>query len=107
MPAKGIDKCCNKATDSRENIDFKICQIPPKQCHAAKNTDNKKTKQKTAMQISPQDHDCGQQKPSRSFQAFFVEYYAKQHSRDVWRSGEINIWVRRKSGVKQTRGKNG
>src|SRR5258708_716833 len=100
MPAEWIDECCNKAADSRKNIDFKICPIPSKQCHAAKNTDSKKTKQKTAMQIGPQDHDYRQQKPSRSLQAFSVEYYAKQHRRNVWRSGEIDIWIRRKSGVK-------
>src|SRR5580692_10185533 len=104
MPAKRINKCRDKATNSRETIDFKIHPIPSKQCHSAKNTNNKKTKQKPAMQISPQDHNCGQQKPSRSFQTFSVEYHGKQHRRDVWRNGEINIRIRRESGVKQTRG---
>src|ERR1700730_9921993 len=104
MPAERINKCCNKATDSRESIDFKIYTIPSKQNRATENPNNKKTKQKAAMQISPQDHNRRQQKTLRSFQTFSVEYYAKQYSTNVWRSGEINIWVRRKSGVKQTRG---
>src|ERR1700687_2890377 len=106
MPGKRINKCCNTATDSREAIDFKIYSIPSKQSRAAKNTNNEKTKQKAAMQISPKDHNYRQQKTRRSFQTFSVEYYAKQHRSHVWRSGEINIRVRRKSGVKQTRGKN-
>src|ERR1700719_1541255 len=103
MPAERINKCCNKATDFREAIYFKIYPIPSKQCRATENTNNKKTKQKATMQISPQDHNCRQQKTLRSFQTFPVEYYAKQYSGNVWRSGEVNIWVRRKSGVKQTR----
>jgi hypothetical protein len=107
MPAERIDKYCNKATDSRETVDFKIYPIPSEQSRAAKNANNKKTKQKATMQISPKDHNYRQQKTSRSFQAFSVENYAKQHGRSVWRSGEINIWGRRKSGVKQARGENG
>src|ERR1035438_767028 len=107
MPAKRIDKYCNEATDSRETVDFKIYPIPSEQSRAAKNADNKKTKQKAAMQINPKDHHRRQQKPTRSLQTFSVEYYAKQHSRSVWRSGEINIRRRRKRGVEQTRGKNG
>src|ERR1035438_6609185 len=91
MPAKRIDKYCNEATDSRETVDFKICPIPSEQSRAAKNADNKKTKQKAAMQINPKHHHRRQQKPSRSLQTFSVEYYAKQHGRSVWRSGEINI----------------
>src|SRR5882724_3341133 len=107
MPAKRIDECCNKATESRETVDFKVYPVPPEQSRAAKNTNNKKTKQKATMQIGPQDHNYRQQKTPRSFQTFSVEYYAKQHRRNVWRSGEIRIWERQKSGVKQTRGKNG
>jgi hypothetical protein len=107
MPAERIYKYCNKATDSRETVDFKIYPIPSEQSCAAKNANNKKTKQKATMQISPKDHNYRQQKTSRSFQAFSVENYAKQHGRSVWRSGEINIWGRRKSGVKQARGENG
>src|SRR6267378_6017274 len=104
MPAERIDKYCNEATDSREAVDLEICPIPPEQSHAAKNADNKKTKQKAAMQIGPKDHHHRQQEPSRSFQTFCVENYAKQHGSRVWRGGEINIGGRRKRGVKQTRG---
>jgi hypothetical protein len=107
MPAKRINKYCNKATDAREAVDFKIYPIPSEQSRAAKNANNKKTKHKAAMQISPKDHNYRQQKTSRSFQTFSVENYAKQHSGSVRRSGEINIWGRRKRGVKQTRGENG
>src|SRR5947209_7678335 len=97
MPAKRIDKCRDKATASHETIDFKIHPIAIKQRHAAKNADNNKTKQKAAMQISPQHHHCRQQKnPPRSFQTFPVEYYGKQHRRNVRRSGEIDIRVRRR-----------
>jgi len=40
-----------------------------------------------------------------SFQTFSVEYYGKQHGRNIRRSGEIDIRVRRrKSWVKQTCG---
>src|SRR5258707_6702718 len=102
MPAKRINKCRDKATDSRETIDCKVDPIPPKQRHAAKNANNKKTKHKAAMQISPKGHHHRQQKTSRFFQTFCVENYAKQHRGSVWRSGEIAIWGRRKSGVKQT-----
>jgi hypothetical protein len=105
VPAEGVNKRCNKAADPHETIDFKIYPIPSEQCHAAKNTNNKKTNQKAAMQISPQEHKCRQQKEAlRSFQTLSIEYYAKQHRRNVWRGGEINIRVRRKGGVKQTRG---
>jgi hypothetical protein len=107
MPAERIDKYCNKATGSRETVDFKIYPIPSEQSRAAKNANNKKTKHKAAMQISPKGHNYRQQKASRSFQAFSVENYAKQHGGSVRRSGEINIWGRRKRGVKQTRGENG
>jgi hypothetical protein len=107
MPAKRIDKYCNKATDAREAVDLEIYPIPSEQSRAAKNANNKKTKQKAAMQISPKDHNHRQQKASRSFQTFSVKNYAKQHSGSVRRSGEINIWGRRKRGVKQTRGENG
>jgi hypothetical protein len=109
MPAEGINKRRDKATAPHQTIDSKIHPIALEQRHAAKNADNKQTKQKSAMQISPQDHDCGQQKNTlRSFQTFAVEYYGKQHRRNVWRSGEIDIRVRRrKSGIKQTRGQNG
>jgi hypothetical protein len=107
MQAKRIDKYCNKATDAREAVDFEIDPIPSEQSRAAKNANNKKTKHKAAMQISPKGHNYRQQKASRSFQAFSVENYAKQHSGSVRRSGEINIWGRRKRGVKQTRGENG
>src|SRR3977135_783420 len=98
MPTKRIDKCCNKATHSRQTINFKICPIPSEQSRAAKKTNNKKTKQKTAVQISPQDHNyrqqknCRQQEKLSSLQTFSIEYHAKQHCRNVWRSGEVNIW---------------
>jgi hypothetical protein len=107
MPAKRIDTYCNKATDAGEAVDFKIYPIPSEQSRAAKNANNKKTKHKAAMQIGPKDHNYRQQKTSRSFQTLAVENYAKQHSGSVRRSGEINIWGRRKRGVKQTRGENG
>src|SRR5260370_41159890 len=107
MPAKRIDKYCNESTDSRQAVDFTICPIPSEQGRAAKNANNKKTEQKAAMQIGPKDHHHRQQKTSRSFQTFCVKNYAKQHRRSVWRSGEIDIWGGRKSGVKQTRGENG
>src|SRR5882672_12963317 len=107
MPAKRIDKYCNKATDAREAVDLEIYPIPSEQSRAAKNANNKKTKHKAAIQISPKGHHHRQQKPSRSLQAFSVENYAKQHSGSVRRSGEINIWGRRKRGVEQTRRKNG
>jgi hypothetical protein len=107
MQAKRIDKYSNKATDAREAVNFKIYPIPSEQSRAAKNANNKKTKHKAAMQISPKEHNCRQQKTSRSFQTFSVENYAKQHSGNVRRSGEINIWGRRKRGVKQTREENG
>src|SRR5260370_32684147 len=97
MPAKWIDECRNKATDTRKTIDFELSPIPFKQRHSAKNTNNKKTKQKTAMQISPQDHNRGQQKPSRSFHTFSVEYNRKQHRTNVRRNGRIKIRIRRKS----------
>lgn len=106
MPAERIDEDCNEATGSREAVDFKIYPIPSEQSRAAKNANNKKPKQEATMQIGPKDHYYGQQKTSRSFQTFSVENYAKQHRRNIWRSGEIDIWGRRKSGVKQTRGKN-
>jgi hypothetical protein len=102
MPAERIDKYSNKATDSDQAIDFKIYPIPSEQSRATKNTNNKKTNQKATMQISPKDHHHRQQKTSRSFQTFCVEDYAKQHSGNVWRGGEISIWERQKSGVKQT-----
>jgi hypothetical protein len=108
MPAKRIDKYCDKAADSRETVDFKIYPIPSEQSHAAENANNKKAKQKATVQIGPKDHHHGQPNTSRSFQTFCVENYAKQHSRSVWRSGEINVWRSRfKSRVKQTRGENG
>src|SRR5882724_7246121 len=107
MPAKRVDKYCKKATDRRETVVFKIHPIPPEQSHSAKNANNKKAKQKATVQINPKDHHHRQQKTSRSFQTFSVENYAKQHSGSVRRSGEINIWGRRKRGVKQTRGENG
>src|SRR6476620_3964111 len=105
MPAKRINKRRDKATNSHEAIDFEIHPIAPKQGHAAKNTNNK-TDQKATMQIGPQDHDCRQQKATLcSFQTFSVEYYGKQHGRNIRRSGEIDIRVRRrKSWVKQTCG---
>jgi hypothetical protein len=56
MPAEGIDEYCNEATNSRETVDFEICPIPSEQSRAAKNADDKKTKQKAAMQINPKDH---------------------------------------------------
>ena len=59
------------------------------------------------MQIGPKEHHHGQQEPSRFFQTFSVENYAKQHGGSVRRSGEIDIWRRRKGGIKQTRGENG
>ena len=107
MPAERIDEYCNKAADSGETVDSEIYPIPPEQSRAAKNADNKKTEQKAAMQIGPKDHDRWQQEPSRPFQTFAEENDAKQHGRSVWRSGEINIWGRRKRGVKQTRGEHG
>jgi hypothetical protein len=109
MPAKGINKCRDKATSSHETIDSKIHPIAFKQRDAAKKANNKKTKQKATVQISPQDHHCRQQKNTpRSFQTFSVEYYGKQHRRNVWRNREIDIRVRsRKSGIKQTRGQDG
>src|ERR1700751_940977 len=106
MPAKRINNCRDEATDTHETIDLETHPITFKQRHAAKNTNNNQTKQKTTMQISPQDHDCRQQKnPPRSFQTFAAEYYSKQHRRNVWRSGQINIRVRRREGgIKQTSG---
>src|SRR5471030_453492 len=107
MPAKRIDEYCDKATGSREAVDSKIHPIPSQQSRAAKNADNKKTKQKSAMQIDPKEHDHRQQKTSRSFQAFCVENDAKQHRAGVWRNGKITIRSRCKGGVKQTRGEHG
>src|SRR5258705_12063435 len=107
MQNKRNDKIIKKRTDAREGVDLKIYTIPYEQSRPAKNANNKKTKHKAAMQIGPKDHNCRQQKPSRSLQAFSVENYAKQHSRSVRRSGEINIWGRRKRGVKQRRGEYG
>src|ERR1700687_4469653 len=107
MPAKRIDKYCNKATGSRQAVDSKIYPIASQQSRAEKNANNKKTKQKAAMQIDPKGHDHRQEKTSRSFQAFCVESYAKQHSAGVWRNGEINIRGRRKRGVKQAREEHG
>ena len=104
MPAERIDKYCNEATNSREAVDFQICPIPSEQSRAAKNANNKKTKHKAAMQISPKGHHHRQQETSRSFQTFCEENDAKQHGGGVWRSGEINIRGRRKGGVEQTRG---
>src|SRR5260370_5654943 len=103
MPTKRIEKDCNEATDSRQAVDFTICPIPSEQGRAAKNANNKKTEQKAAMQIGPKDHHHRQQKTSRSFQTFCVENYAKQHGISVWRSGEIDICGRRKTGVKERR----
>src|SRR5262249_28067430 len=107
MPAKRIDKYCDKATDPCETIDFEIAPIPSEQSCAAKDANDKKTDQKATVQISPKDHDHGQQKASRSFQAFCVENDAKQHRGCVWRSGEINVRRRDKRGVKQTGGEHG
>ena len=59
------------------------------------------------MQIDPEEHQCRQQEASRSSQTFPVENYAKQHGGSVRRSGEIDIWRRRKGGIKQARGENG
>jgi hypothetical protein len=62
---------------SREAVGSKIHPIPPEQSRDAKNADNKKTKQKSAVQINPKGHDYRQRKTSRSFQTFCVENYAK------------------------------
>src|SRR6516165_892430 len=98
MPTKRIDKRRDEATASHEAIDFEICQISSEQCRAAKNTNNKNTKQEAAMQINPHYHDCRQQKYAlSSFQTFPVEYCRKQHRGKIWRSGEVNIGIRRKS----------
>jgi hypothetical protein len=107
MPAKRIDEYCKGAAGSRETVDFEVYPIPSEQSHAAKNADNKKAKHKAAMQIDPKHHDRRQQKASRSFQAFSVENDAKQHGRNVWRSGEINVRGYRKRGIKQAREENG
>src|SRR5580704_607984 len=104
MPAERIDQRCNQAADSHETIDSKIYPIPSKQCNAAKDANNKKTEQKAAMQIDPQDHNCRQQKAPLSFQAFSVKHHGKQHGGNVWRGGEINIRVRLKGRVEQARG---
>jgi hypothetical protein len=105
MPAKRIDKRRHKATDSDQAVDFEIHPIASEQRHAAKNTDNKQAEQKATVQIGPQDHKRRQQKVApRSFQTFSVEYYGKQHGRNIRRSSEIDIRVRRrKSRIKQTR----
>src|ERR1700733_8094882 len=104
MPAKRIDEYRDEATKSRKTVDLEVYPIPPEQSHTAKNADNKKTKQKAAMQIGPKHHHHRQQEPSRSFQTFNVENYAKQHGRGVRRSGDINIGGCRERRVKQTRG---
>src|ERR1700683_5761136 len=105
MPAERRNKRCHKATDSHETIDFELGPIPREQRYAAKSADDKKTKRKAAVQIGPQDHHCRwQNNAPRSFQTLHVEYYGKHHRGNVWRSGQINIRERLKSGVKQTRG---
>src|ERR1700719_3108358 len=104
MPAERIDKYRNETADSRQAVDFEICPIPPEQRHAAKHANNKKTKQKAAMEIGPKDHHQRQHNPSRSFQTFCVKNDAKQHCGSVWRNREINIrwrckrWVKRRCG---------
>src|ERR1700676_63370 len=64
MPAERIDKYSNKATDSHETIDLKIYPIPSEQSRAAKNSNNKKTNQKAAMQITPKTNNHRKKNPS-------------------------------------------